>query len=108
MLVSPTAIPLLNAALDLSDAAAAADLPSLRTGIASGRAISRAGDWFGTPVNVASRVTAIANPRSVLVEEATWNLAGSAAGFAWTRLGARRLKGIRDEVALFIASRSSD
>jgi adenylate cyclase len=76
MLVSPTAIPLLNAALDLSDAAAAADLPSLRTGIASGRAISRAGDWFGTPVNVASRVTGIANPRSVLVDEATWTLAG--------------------------------
>jgi adenylate cyclase len=108
MLVSPNAIPLLNAALDLSDAAAAADLPGLRTGIASGRAISRAGDWFGTPVNVASRVTAIANPRSVLVEEATWTLAGSAAGFVWTRHGARRLKGIRDEVALFIASRRSD
>jgi adenylate cyclase len=105
MLVSPTAIPLLNAALDLSDAAAAADLPSLRTGVASGRAISRAGDWFGTPVNVASRVTAIADPRSVLVEEATRTLVGDTADIAWTRHGARRLKGIRDEIALFIASR---
>jgi adenylate cyclase len=108
MLVSPTAIPLLNAALDLSDAAEAADLPSLRTGVASGRAISRAGDWFGTPVNVASRVTAIANPRSVLVEEATWTLADDAPGFVWTRHGTRRLKGIREEIALFIASRPSD
>jgi adenylate cyclase len=108
MLVSPTAIPLLNATLDLSDAAAAADLPSLRTGIASGRAISRAGDWFGTPVNVASRITAIADPRSVLVDEPTWNLAGGAPDLAWTRHGARRLKGIRDEIALFIASRPPD
>jgi adenylate cyclase len=108
MLVSPTAIPLLNAALDLSDAAEAADLPSLRIGVASGRAISRAGDWFGTPVNVASRVTAIANPRSLLVEEATWTLADDAAGFVWTPHGTRRLKGIRDEIALFIASRPPD
>ena len=34
----------------------------LRIGIASGCAVSRAGDWFGSPVNVASRVTAAARP----------------------------------------------
>ncbi len=107
MLVSPTVIPLLNAALDLSDAAVAADLPRLRTGVASGRAISRAGDWFGNPVNVASRLTAIANPGSVVVEESTWAAAGGAPGHTWRREGARRLKGIRDEVTLFTLSRTS-
>ena len=38
-------------------------------GVASGYAVSRAGDWFGSPVNVASRVTAAASPGTALVAE---------------------------------------
>lgn len=41
----------------------------LRAGVASGMVVSRAGDWFGSPVNMTSRVTGAARPGSVLVAE---------------------------------------
>ncbi len=101
MLVSFDPVPLLEAALDLVDAAAANDLPRLRIGVASGCAVSRAGDWFGRPVNVASRVTAAARPGTVLVAESARDAVANAAGFDWSSAGARRLKGVKDEVKLF-------
>jgi adenylate cyclase len=54
----PDAVTLLRVDGDAADAAAANDLPRLRVGVATGCAVTRAGDWFGSPVNVASRVTA--------------------------------------------------
>lgn len=54
MLVSSRPTPLVTTMLDLIDSASANDLPSLRIGVASGSAVSRAGDWFGNPVNLAS------------------------------------------------------
>ena len=109
MLVSFDPVPLLEAALDLVDAAAANDLPRLRIGVASGCAVSRAGDWFGRPVNVASRVTAAARPGTVLVAESARDAVANAAGFDWSSAGARRLKGVKGEVKLFrlTPSRSS-
>lgn len=101
MLVCHEPVPLLEAALDLADAAVANDLPRLRIGIASGCAVSRAGDWFGSPVNLASRVTAAARPSAVLAAESTRDAIGTAQGFDWTSIGARRLKGVTDEVKLF-------
>ena len=109
MLVSFDPVPLLEAVLDLVDAAAASDLPRLRIGVASGCAVSRAGDWFGRPVNVASRVTAAARPGTVLVAESARDEVANAAGFDWSSAGARRLKGVKGEVKLFrlTSSRSS-
>ena len=105
MLISFDAVPLLHAVLDLIDAVAENDLPRLRIGVASGLAVSRAGDWFGSPVNVASRVTAEARPGTVMVAESTRDAAGNAAGFEWSPAGARRLKGVSDEVKLFRVGR---
>ena len=105
MLISFDAVPLLHAVLDLIDAAAENDLPPLRIGVASGLAVSRAGDWFGSPVNVASRVTAEARPGTVMVADSTRDAAGNAAGFEWSPAGARRLKGLSDEVKLFRVGR---
>ena len=70
MLASPEPEPLLDAALALIDAADAEgeDFPQLRAGAALGHALPRAGDWFGRPVNLASRITAIARPGSLLAE----------------------------------------
>ena len=70
MLASPEPEPLLDAALNLLDAADAEgeDFPQLRAGAALGLALPRAGDWFGRPVNLASRITSIARPGSVLAE----------------------------------------
>jgi adenylate cyclase len=107
MLISFDAVPLLGAVLDLIDAAAENDLPPLRVGVASGLAVSRAGDWFGSPVNVASRVTAEARPGTVMVADSTREAAGNAAGFEWSPAGARRLKGVSDEVKLFRVCRVS-
>ena len=50
---------------------------ALRIGIASGCAVSRAGDWFGSPVNVASRVTAAAGPGAVLATASTRDAIGT-------------------------------
>src|SRR3954452_21961694 len=60
MLVSPEPEPLVHAVLDLVEAADAEgeEFPQLRAGVASGAALSRAGDWYGQPVNLASRITA--------------------------------------------------
>ncbi|WP_102143716.1 adenylate/guanylate cyclase domain-containing protein [Mycobacterium hubeiense] len=106
MLVSFQAVPLLSAVLDLADEAAANDLPRLRIGVASGCAVTRAGDWYGSPVNLASRVTAAARPGTVLVAESTRDAVGNADGFEWFPMGARRLKGVRDEVKLFRVERA--
>jgi adenylate cyclase len=105
MLASPDSEPLLRAALDLLDAADAEgqDFPQLRAGAACGLALPRAGDWFGRPVNLASRITAIARPGSVLVEREVRDSAGDA--YAWSFAGERRLRGIRGSVPLFRARR---
>jgi adenylate cyclase len=105
MLASPQPEPLLEAALRLIDAADAEgeDFPQLRAGAASGLALPRAGDWFGRPVNLASRITSIARPGSVLAEREVRESARQAYG--WSFAGERRLRGIREPVALFRARR---
>jgi len=105
MLASPDPDPLLRAALDLVDAADAEgeDFPQLRAGAALGLALPRAGDWFGRPVNLASRITAVARPGSVLVERGVRDSAGDA--YSWSFAGERRLRGIRGSVPLFRARR---
>jgi adenylate cyclase len=105
MLVSFEAAPLLAAVLDLADAAAANGLPRLRIGVASGCAVTRAGDWFGSPVNLASRVTGAARPGTVLAAESARDAAANAPGFDWTSAGTRRLKGVSDEVKVFRVAR---
>jgi adenylate cyclase len=44
------------------------DIPALRVGLARGTVLSRMGDVYGEPVNLASRLTSIARPGSVLVD----------------------------------------
>ncbi|MFG1931218.1 adenylate/guanylate cyclase domain-containing protein [Mycobacterium sp. NPDC048908] len=108
MLVSPEPIALLDAVLDLVDATEGDDdLPRLRAGIATGMAVSRAGDWFGSSVNLASRVTGAARPGSILVSESAREAIGDDDRFTWSFAGARRLKGIKSEVKLFRARRAT-
>jgi adenylate cyclase len=105
MLASPEPEPLLASALDLIEAADAEgeEFPQLRAGAALGQALPRAGDWFGRPVNLASRITSIARPGSLLVER---ELRESASGpWRWSFAGERRLRGIRGPVSLFRARR---
>jgi adenylate cyclase len=108
MLVSSDPLPLIRTVLDLMDSATANDLPRLRIGVATGCAVTRAGDWFGSPVNVASRVTAAAHPGAVLVAESTKDAVGDAGEYEWSSIGARQLKGVSGEVKLFRVRRPAD
>lgn len=108
MLASSEPEPLLAATLDLIDAADAEgeDFPQLRAGAALGLALPRAGDWFGRPVNLASRITSIARPGSVLAEREMRESVREAYG--WSYAGERRLRGIREPVSLFRARRLAE
>ena len=105
MLASIEPEPLLDAALALIDAADAEgeDFPQLKAGAALGLAVPRAGDWFGRPVNLASRITSVARPGSLLAEREVRESASDA--YRWSFAGERRLRGIREPVALFRARR---
>src|SRR5258708_11075827 len=106
MLVSFDSAPLLSAMLDLADAAAANGSPRLRIGLASGFAVTRAADWFGSPVNLASRLTGAARPGTILVPEATRDAGANAGGFDWSPAGTRHLKGVSGDVNLFRVTRA--
>jgi adenylate cyclase len=102
MFVCPDPVPLLDIVLKLVEAVDTDnDFPRLRAGVASGMAVSRAGDWFGNPVNVASRVTGVARPGTVLVADSVWEAVGGSGEFHGSFAGPRRLKGIKNEVRLF-------
>jgi adenylate cyclase len=106
MLVSPDAEKLVSAVLDLLDAAARDELPQLHAGVASGQAVTRAGDWYGSPVNLASRVTGVAPAGAVLITESTRAAIDGGGGFSWTFEKAAQLRGIGGDVRLFRASMS--
>jgi len=105
MLVSPQPQPLLDAALNLVEQAAdeGERFPALRAGLANGQALRRHGDWYGRPVNLASRVTEIARPGSVLTTANVRESLDEAeqGKLEWSRAGRRRIKGIDKPVALF-------
>jgi adenylate cyclase len=102
MFVCPDPQPMLDVVLKLVETVDTDnDFPRLRAGVASGMAVSRAGDWFGSPVNVASRVTGVARPGTVLAADSVWEAIGDNGGFQGSFAGARRLKGIKNEVRLF-------
>ena len=103
MLVGREPEPTIASALELVKRAEEAgdEFPALRSGVAYGAALERAGDWYGSPVNTASRVTGVARPGSVLCTDGVRRAAGDA--FSWSAAGRRRLKGVREPVRLFRA-----
>lgn len=102
MLVSYELEPLVDAALSLVDAAdeQGEDFPQLRAGIAKGQALGRGGDWYGRPVNLASRVCDIARPGSALATEEVKDALGDER-YRWSFAGRRKLKGLRESVPLY-------
>ncbi|MEX0992567.1 MAG: adenylate cyclase regulatory domain-containing protein [Solirubrobacterales bacterium] len=106
MLVSEDTDALLDVALRLIDVAEQedGDFPGLKVGVARGKAIHRWGDWYGSPVNIANRVTGIARPGSVLV---TGDVHEAATGeYRWSFAGERHLKGVQREVTLYRVRRA--
>jgi adenylate cyclase len=99
MFVGPAPAALLETVISLNERVEAAKLPSIRSGIAAGVALSRDGDWYGPPVNIASRVTGVARGRSVL---ATRELRDAATeSYSWSSAGEWRLKGVKRPVRLY-------
>ena len=95
LFVAMGAAPAAAIALDLVRAMAQDDvLPDVRVGLASGQVVSRLGDVFGTTVNRASRLTALARPRTVLVDDAFAASLAMVSGFEMFPLRRRTLRGI--------------
>lgn len=100
MLVAPEAPPVLDTVLALVEGSREDDArPLLRGGVASGEALPRAGDWYGRPVNMASRLTSFARRGSVVASKDVRDAARD--GYDWSPAGSRRLKGVRGEVEVY-------
>lgn len=82
-------------ALDIAEAMAEDEvLPDVRVGLATGPVVARLGDVFGTTVNRASRLTGLAAPGAVLVDEATAVRLDAASGFELQPQPRRVLRGL--------------
>ena len=93
MLVSTDVPATVETCLALVDRAEEEDeFPPLRAGVAHGPAVNRWGDWFGSTVNVASRLTARARPGAVLVTAEVREAAEER--FDWSAAGDKKLKGL--------------
>ncbi len=85
-----------SASLGLREAAAAVGLPPLRMGLAAGPVVTRDGDYFGPVVNLANRLTELADPGELLVPATLRDemAAPAAAEFRWIPKGARMVRSI--------------
>jgi adenylate cyclase len=101
MFVSPETKPLIDTLQAIVSRVEAEDhgFPSVRVGVAYGPATNRAGDWFGSTVNLASRTTDAARPGRIL---ATEEVQAQTPENAWKRTRrVRSLKGINDRLRLY-------
>lgn len=103
MLVSTDATAMVEAAMRMVEAAEEEgdEFPRLRAGVAFGSVHVQAGDYYGRPVNLASRLTAIAKPGSVLLDAAAKEATGE--GFEYSYAGEKRLRGFDSRTKLFRA-----
>jgi adenylate cyclase len=72
--------------------------PDVRVGLAYGPATAIGGDWFGSCVNLASRITGVAKPGRILATEQVRDLAPDE---DWRRTLKRRLKGVDERPKLY-------
>ena len=98
MLVAPEPGPVVDAVVGLVQRSQD-ESPLLRGGIASGDALPRAGDWYGRPVNLASRLTGFARRGSVVTSKEVRDAVSD--GYNWSAAGSRRFKGVKGDVDVF-------
>ncbi|QWF78520.1 adenylate/guanylate cyclase domain-containing protein [Amycolatopsis sp. CA-230715] len=93
LFVADSAVDGAEIALALTERTAEDDgLPAVRAGLASGRILSRFGDVYGSVVNLASRLTSVARPGTILVDK---ELAGELDGDDRFELRGRRPVSVR-------------
>jgi adenylate cyclase len=106
MFLFPEATAAVRAALEMSEGAPAAGLPTTHIGIQSGPVVFQDGDVYGRTVNVASRIADLAEAGDVLTTEETMKRVEDA-GIDWARVGPAELQGVARPVTIFRVSRRS-
>jgi adenylate cyclase len=69
------------------------DLPDVHLGIATGPVVMRLGDVFGTPVNLASRLTGVARRNRVICDQETADAVRSLPGYVTRPMTERTVRG---------------
>ncbi|WP_350271038.1 adenylate/guanylate cyclase domain-containing protein [Brevibacterium sp. CBA3109] len=73
---------------------AAEDLPQARVGFVWGRVLSRLGDIFGSSVNLAARLTAVADPGTIFTDEDTARVLSASDAYVFERRESLSLHGL--------------
>lgn len=94
MLVCPQAPQAVRAALEILDSSSGVDIPPARSGIAFGDLVLQGGDYFGSAVNLASRIVDRAPSGAVVVDEQIANSVQNEPDLALETLRDSALKGI--------------
>ena len=96
------------AALDMVEGVAGAALPPAHVGLHAGPIIFQGGDYYGSTVNVASRIAEYARPGEVLVSQAVVDAVAAAdgGGASFAGIGPVELKGVGGAMDLYAARRS--
>jgi class 3 adenylate cyclase/SAM-dependent methyltransferase len=92
MFVCPSAAEAAGAALEIVGATSERNLPAARAGLAIGPVLARGGDYFGLPVNLASRLVDRADSGAVVVDERLREALNDR--FTLEPMDSQRLKGI--------------
>jgi adenylate cyclase len=96
LFVADNAVEAAEIALTLNERTARADrLPPLRIGVARGPVLARFGDVYGSTVNIASRLTSVARPASVLVDRDLADVLRDLPEYSLIPVGPTKVQGFR-------------
>ena len=87
------------------DVGAQHGFPLVRVGMHTGSAVERDGDWFGTTVNLAARVSAAAAGGEALLTAATRAACGAVEGVELRERGRRAFRNVSEPVPVYAAVR---
>jgi adenylate cyclase len=82
--------------------------PAVRVGLHHGPAVERKGDYFGSSVNLAARVSTLASGGEVLVTGPTAALAPDLEGVLYESRGRQTLRNVAEPLEIFAALRVGD
>lgn len=92
------------AAIEMADSVTSAGLPPAHVGLHAGPVIFQEGDYYGSTVNLASRIADYARPDEVLVSQSVVD-AADGTPVAFRSIGQVGLKGVAAPVDLHVATR---
>jgi adenylate cyclase len=109
MILFPEPASGLTACLTLVESAEKAGLLPVRVGLVTGQVVPRDGDIFGQTVNLAARITSVANPAQVVVSESAMQAIATSNPemFNFAALEPTVLKGLPGRFCLFSADLAS-